>query len=121
FLDGRVAAQAVNLCPPGHPRFLTVTFHVTGNAITEHLHINRAFRTRTDEAHLAHENVDQLRNFIPTGTPHEPPDTSHARVIFHRPTGTFRFGIRAHRAEFDHLEGASVQPHTLLRVKDRTG
>src|SRR5690606_7749051 len=52
---------------------------------------------------------------------HERAGSRTARVIFYRPARPGGLRILPHGTEFDHLERPPIQPHTFLRVKDRTG
>src|SRR5689334_9138404 len=68
--DGGITSQTVDLRPAGHASFLAMTFHVTRNTVTELEDINRTFRTRPNQTHLADEYINQLGDFIPIGTTH---------------------------------------------------
>src|SRR5512136_755269 len=62
--DRGVATQAIDLCPAGHPRLLFVALHIAWNRTLELLDIDRALWPRSDQAHVADQYVNQLRQFI---------------------------------------------------------
>src|SRR5690349_12064140 len=71
LLDRRVAPPAVDLRPAGDPRLDLVAEHVAGHTAPELLDEARTLGTRTDEAHLASEHVDELRQLVETGPSQE--------------------------------------------------
>src|SRR5262245_52368784 len=79
------------------------------------------FRPRSDEAHLATQDVDELREFVKPVFSEKRADARHARVAAPRPLrSAFGFGVVAHRAEFEHAEFFAVQPYAGLPVDGRT-
>src|SRR5262245_48569886 len=68
-----VAAPAVDLRPAGDPRLDPMPGHVAGDAVRELLDEHRTFRARSYQAHVAEQNVDELRQFIERGLPKETP------------------------------------------------
>lgn len=61
----------------------------------------RPFRAGTDEAHVAVEDVEDLRQFVQAGGADEFADFGNARVVFRRQLGTrIFFCINAHGTEF---------------------
>ena len=55
--------------------------------VAEHLHVPANFRPRAHKAHVAHEDIDQLRQFVDL---RRPQDTAHRRDP--------RIGARRHEA-----------------------
>src|SRR5207253_2512294 len=61
LLDRCVAPPSVDLGPARDPRLHLVAEHVAGHAAPELLHEARALGARSDEAHLAAQHVEALR------------------------------------------------------------
>src|ERR1017187_7834547 len=96
------------------------------------LHLGRDGRPGADEAHVADENIPELRELVDAGATEETAERSDARVVLHLEDGAahfvvsleFRaqhFGIGDHRAELVHREEASVQAAAFLPKKDGAG
>jgi hypothetical protein len=62
-------------------------------------------RPRAHGAHLAAQDVDELRNLVEAGRAQQPADARHAPV--------------AHRAELQHLKRAAPEAHALLAKQHR--
>src|SRR4029450_11753281 len=62
--EGCLAAQAVHLGPAGDPRLDTVPVRVAVDVLLEEPNELGALWTRPDQAHLALQHVDQLRQFV---------------------------------------------------------
>jgi len=67
-----------------------VTFDVAGNLLHVHqtsaavgLDFSRSQRARTDKAHVAAEDVPQLRQFVHRRGPQDAADASDARIVLH--------------------------------------
>ena len=86
--------------------------------------------TRTDQAHLAAQDVDQLGKFIETEFADEPSNSGDAGVVgqFEDRAGhfiedfqfVFALGrVGNHGAEFEHGERFSIQARPLLSEQDR--
>ena len=96
------------------------------------LHLGWDGRPGADEAHVADENIPELREFVDAGAAQEMPERCDARVVLHLEDGAahlvesleFRaqhFGIGDHRAELVHREEASVQAAAFLSKQDGAG
>ena len=59
--NGSVAAPAVDLGPAGDAGFDAVPGHVVGNGLAELVDEHRPFGPGTHQAHVALENIKQLR------------------------------------------------------------
>ena len=81
----------------------------------------RPFGSRADEAHVAVEGIENLRQFVEPGGADEFTDFSNARVVFgcQLGTGVF-FGIDAHRTEFINLIFLAKAADADLAVEDGT-
>ena len=92
--------------------------HIAGNLSSEFLNKNRAFRPRTDEAHLPPQNIPELRQFIerkptqnrahfsPSGVPRGGPN---------RPRG---LGFNPHGPKLEHVKLATIEADTTLATID---
>ena len=61
----------------------------------------RAFGSWANHAHVAAQNIKELRQLIDARATDKPTDTSNPDVTFRRPDrSTIRFGIKHHAAEF---------------------
>jgi len=97
------------------------------------LHLLRHGRARTDEAHVADEDVPQLRQLVDAGAADEPADRRDARVVLHleddavlrlvlrEQLGLARLGVLVHAAELVELEMAAVAPDADLAEDDGAG
>src|SRR6266542_2491790 len=95
----RSAIVVADLRPSGQPRFDQVTLGIIRNSLFELFDEDRAFGPRPDQAHLAANDIEQLRQFI------NPP--------FANPRA------HAHRTELDDPECRVVKSDPLLQVEDR--
>src|SRR5688572_20401353 len=81
----------------------------------------RTFGPRPNQAHVATQNVPQLRNLVEPGLAHEAADRRNARVLVagapHRAGA--RLGVGAHRAELVNGERRAVEADALLVIEDR--
>lgn len=81
----------------------------------------RPFWSGTDEAHVAVEDIENLRQFVEPGGADEFTDFGNARVVFGGQLGTgIFFGIDAHGTEFINLIFLAKAADADLAVEDRT-
>src|SRR5262245_60031723 len=66
-----VAPPAVDLRPPGNPGFHAMAGHVVRDRLPELMDEHWPLRPRTDQAHVATQDVDQLRQLVEAGPPQE--------------------------------------------------
>src|SRR4029078_4489220 len=100
-------ARCVDLRDPGETRTYAVARVIAGNflqpdelAVAAHLDLTRTQRSRADEAHVAGEDVPQLRQLVHRGGAHQAADAGHARIVFARLNRTGqRLGVWHHRSE----------------------
>ena len=122
FTQGCVAAPAVDLRPAGDAGLDTVAGRVVGNGLAEAVNEHRPLRPRADQAHVAFEHIDKLRQFVQARCPNERSEPGAARIVFLRPDRAgLLLGIDAHAAEFQHLKHAAVQAAPFLTVEHRAG
>src|SRR5689334_566009 len=81
----RGAIWIVYLRPPGDAGLDAVPFRVERYLSYEIVDKTRPLRTRTDEAHIAAQYIDELRQFIDPKLPYQRPDAGYARVTGRRP------------------------------------
>ena len=80
----------------------------------------RPFRSWADEAHVAVEDVEDLRQFVKAGGTNEFPYFRDARVVVRGQLGAgIFFGVRAHGTEFVDLIFFAEAADADLAVKDR--
>ena len=69
----------------------------------------RPLRARPDEAHVPHEDVEELRELVQACPPEEGPDPRHPRVALRRPhRPRVLLGVLAHGTELVQDEDAAV-------------
>jgi hypothetical protein len=104
FFDGVFDAGAIRvayLCPAGYAGFDDVAAVVIGNLFAQLIDKKRTFRARPDKAHLPHEHVEQLRQFVNTYAADKASDTRGAVIVLAGPARlAVLFGIAAHAAKF---------------------
>src|SRR5438132_3692870 len=86
-VDGRSVA-VFDLSPARDPRLDGKPLHVEGDLLLKVLDELWPLRARPDEAHVPHEDVEELRELIQTRPPQEGSHTRHSRVALrgpHRP------------------------------------
>lgn len=94
-------------------------------------HFVRQVRARSDETHVAEQNVEKLGKFVDIEPSENFSYSGNARIVLdleERPVGALVFlyelgfqfvGIRAHRAEFEHREGLAKTPYPDAAVHRR--
>ena len=94
---------------------------VFGVFLFEFFDEERPFWSRTDEAHIAVEDVEDLRQFVQAGGTDEFTDFGNARVVLRRQLGTgIFFRIDAHGTEFVDLIFLAKAADADLAVEDGT-
>ncbi len=94
-----------------------MTQHVARDRAAERLDEARLLGAWAHQAHVAHEHVPQLRQFVERQLAQRAAERRAARIVLHRPARARHLGVGAHAAELDHAEPAAVQAHALLRVE----
>src|SRR2546430_15989669 len=77
-------------------------------------------RPRSDEAHIAAHDVQELRKLIQARRPQEASYTSDARVAARSELRSRGFSIRGHRPQLEELEHASVLSNASLDEENGT-
>src|SRR5438094_3884322 len=107
-VDGRSVA-VLDLSPARDPRLDGKPLHVEGDLLLQVLDELGPLRARPDEAHMPHEDVEELRKLIQTRPPQEGSHTRHSRVALrgpHRPR--LLLGVLAHGPKFVQDEDTAV-------------
>lgn len=120
LFDAGISAVAVDLSPAGHAGFNLVFDHVVGDGILELFHEMGKFRSGTDQAHVALQNIDKLRKFIQAGFPEEGAEPCPPGVFVCCPGCVF-LAVLAHRAELQHLEFFPLIADPCLLEEDWAG
>ena len=101
----------------GVPRDLLEPLVLAGS---RDLDLSRPQGPRADEAHVAHEDVPELRQLVHGRRPHQTADACDAGIVLSGLNGPdLCLGIRNHRAELERVERAPPLTSTLLPVEDR--
>ena len=76
-------------------------------------------RTRPDDAHVAAQDVPELRQLVDRRSPENAPDAGDPAVaLVDRIAGADAFGAYDHRAQLQHLEVDAVLAHASLAVDE---
>ena len=110
----RERVAAVDLRPARDPRPHLVPPLLLGCVEIEVLHQQRA---RADEAHLAREHVEQLRELVEARAPEEPPERGESRRVGQQLTAAIA-GV-GHGAELHERERHSVASRAQLSEHHR--
>src|SRR5262245_17951703 len=94
----RRAIWVTDLLPTGQPRLHQMALGVIRDELFEPLHELWALRARTDQTHLAAQDVEKLRGLVDVKPADDPPDSRHAGVILASPDRAVGFGVESHRA-----------------------
>lgn len=121
FVVRRSIVLGEDLGQTGNARFDVMAIGVFGVFFFEFFDEERPFWSRTDEAHIAVEDVEDLRQFVQAGGTDEFADFGNTRVVFRRQLGTgIFFRIDAHGTEFIDFIFLAEAADTDLAVEDGT-
>ena len=81
LFDACIPTISVDLRPPGHAWADLMLDHIERYVFGEFLYIERNFRARADQAHLALQYVEQLRQFVDAEFPKKPAKPCSARNL----------------------------------------
>src|SRR5437867_8350279 len=116
----RRAIGIFDLSPTSQAWSNQMSLLVVGNLLGELCDEVRPFRPRSDEVHIAAQNVPELRNFINANLANEAPRTRHTFIIGLSPNGAVFFRIDAHRTKLHQRESAAVLADAFLPVENGT-
>ena len=113
-----LTTETGDLRPTGDARTHEVAHHVFVDECAVFFGVFEHVRARSDERHVAEEDVDELRQFVDVGAAHEVADARFARVVL---CGLFAVavGIDVHGAEFVAVEFLAVESTAFLAEEDR--
>src|SRR5579864_995791 len=121
LFDRRVSAPSVYLCPAGDSDFEGVAKIIALDFLQEPLHKMCSFRSRTDDAHVPSQYVEELGKFVEICFPQQNTYRRPSWIVVAGPTRIpFLAASYPHGAKLQHAEHAAVEPDTLLDEKDRT-
>src|SRR4051794_10811958 len=115
-----LAAKTVNLRPAGHTRLDVVTTRIERDPLFIVAVVRKRVGPRPDQRHVAHQNVEELRDLVDVGTTQELPDFRHPRIVARRLRDNFAVVKCAHGAKFDDAERLLVEAVAILQEKHRT-
>ncbi len=103
-----VAAETVDLGPAGHAGFDEMARKVVRDFAGELVNVVGAFGARTDETHVAAEDVPELGEFVDVPAAEEATDAEEARIVRGGGLvgGVGCGGVGAHAAELVEREAA---------------
>jgi len=79
----------------------------------------RGERTRANDAHLAEEDIEDLRHLVEFGLPEEVSDRQDPRVIRHGDVAATQIGaVLEHRGKLEQPEGFALPADALLHVEN---
>lgn len=124
-VDEFIVRRSVVLCEDlgqaGDAWFDVMAIGVFGVLLFEFFDEEGPFWSGTDEAHVAVEDVEDLRQFVQAGGTDEFADFGNTRVVFRRQLGTgIFFRIDAHGTEFIDFIFLAKAADTDLAVEDGT-
>src|SRR5688572_20579264 len=115
-----VAAVAVDLGPAGDARLDVVARVVVGDLLLEVADEFGALGARADEAHVALQDVPELRRLIDVPLAHKRADGETPRIVGPGPAGaSVALGVEAHAADLVAPERAAIAAEAPLQVEDR--
>src|SRR5262245_20717397 len=96
--------------------------HVFRSVTAENLHKIGSLRPRAYHAHVALEDIYELRKFIQTSSPEIPPNAGDLILLGCSPLGVAHMAANGfHSPEFVNPELSAVQANPLLAKNNRTG
>src|SRR4029078_4855584 len=90
---------------------------VVGNLFHEDFLVAHRVRPRSDQVHLATENVYELRQLVDTESPEKTAESGDAIKVSRHPLRPVHFR-RMHRPELDQAEGLSVLAGAILEEQN---
>lgn len=105
-------------CHIGYARSDIENVHLLGSI---HIHIFPHLGTWSDKAHVADENIYQLRQFIEFVLADKISGAGNTRVMPADGNKPILIGTDPHRTEFEQFEILIVASDTYLAIKDRSG
>ena len=82
--------------------------------------VGQGVRTRSNQGHVARQNIPELRQFVDTGGPEQPADTCYSRVVTCRLHNVGTVFLHGHGSKLQYGEMLSVKAFSDLSENDRT-
>ena len=112
---------SVHLGPSRQTGAYLVLNHIARDFLFEFLNKKRPLRTRSHQAHVPYEDIEELRSLIDTGLAYKMPHRRHSRVVGGSPLLLLLTRILYfHGTELVHLKRMIVKPNPLLAEEHRT-
>lgn len=99
---------AVDLCPAGQAGFYNQAVVKTVNIGFKFIIKTFPFRSRTNKAHVAFQDIPKLRQLVQSGLPKNPPQMGAARIILICPLRPVFFCVKPHGSEFHNCKWLSI-------------
>src|SRR3546814_1857922 len=87
--------------------------------LTKFGHVVRLLRTRSDDAEVAPQDVDHLRELVEVGLSQQPPNRSDARIELRGPLVDKVARSWRHRAELEDCEYRTTLAYPVLPIEQR--
>src|ERR1051326_6891934 len=113
------AVWILDLRPTRQTRCDQMSLFVKRNLFGQLGHEVRTFRAWSNKAHLALQDVPELRYLIDTNLANDAADSRRARVSFTGPNRTVLLGVNSHRSKLCQYKRAAVLTDSFLLVEDR--
>src|SRR3954454_24395589 len=114
----RQSRASVNLSPAGDAGLDVEASPLSRRVL---LDLVRERGARADEAHVAADDIPQLRDLVERQSPQHTTDPRDAWIaLVHRVAGSFTLGADSHRAQLDELEARAAQADSPLPIEDGT-
>src|SRR5258705_12295982 len=115
-LDRR-SVLVLYLGPAGDARLDGESFHVVRNLLLQRDHELRPLGARSDEAHVTHQHVEELRQLVQPRAAEQMADSREPRVLLDAPYRTpLLLGVLTHGAELVDYEEATALSEASLAV-----
>ena len=113
--NGRIASPAANLGPSSDTRLQLMPPHIAGNLSTKNLNEVRPLGSRTHQAHVSTQHIDELGKLVQSRRPQDSAQARDPFVLRRCPSSIAGVGARRHHGcEFIDPESSARLPHALL-------
>src|SRR6185437_1709467 len=117
----RRAIGIIDLRPAGDARLYRMTLAMEGDRLGELVDEERTLWPRPDEAHIAAQHVEELRQLVDTEFTDDVADAGDAGIAIRGPADPVALGIVAHGAKFQNVEALTAETDALLAIERRAG
>src|SRR5262245_37449703 len=114
----RRSIRILDLRPASQTRRDQMSLFVKRDLLGQLGHEVRAFRTWSNKAHLAFQDVPELRYLINANLANDAPHARRAGIAFTGPNRTILFGVNSHRSKLCQHKRAAVLADAFLLVED---